>query len=65
MRWSRYSQIGQHRCPVLFNPELDFTDLLRRTLAGERPFEEWIHAHGHSDAEIAEVYGVIDGWLIC
>jgi hypothetical protein len=44
--------------------DLDFTDLLSRILAGERPFEEWMHAHGHSDAEIAEVYRVIDAWLI-
>ena len=44
--------------------ELNFADLLNRILAGERPFEDWMHAHGHSDTEIAEVYRVIDQWLI-
>ena len=33
-------------------------------MKGERPFEEWMYAHGRSDEEIAEVYGVIDGWLM-
>lgn len=43
---------------------VQFEDLLTRILAGERPFEDWMHAHGHSDEEIAEVYGKIDDWLI-
>ena len=43
---------------------LDIQDLLSRTMAGERPFEDWMHAHGHSDEEIAEIYGVIDRWLM-
>lgn len=44
--------------------EPQFEDLLSRILAGERPFEDWMHAHGHSDEEIAEVYRLIDQWLI-
>lgn len=44
--------------------ELQFEDLLNRILAGERPFEDWMHAHGHSDEEIAKVYRLIDQWLI-
>jgi len=44
--------------------EQQFEDLWSRILAGERPFEEWMHAHGRSDEEIAEVYRVIDEWLM-
>ena len=44
--------------------ETDFRDLLSRMIAGERPFEEWMHAHGHSDKEIAEIYKLIDEWLM-
>ena len=44
--------------------ELDIQDLLSRMMAGERPFEDWMHAHGHSEEEIADVYGVIDRWLM-
>ena len=43
---------------------LDIQDILRRLDAGERPFEDWMYAHGHSDEDIAEIYGVIDGWLM-
>jgi len=43
-------------------PEVE--DLWRRILAGERPFEDWMHAHGRSDTEIAEVYRLIDEWLM-
>jgi hypothetical protein len=43
---------------------MEFEDLVRRILAGERPFEDWMHAHGHSDEEIVEVYGKIDDWLM-
>lgn len=43
---------------------VQFEDLLTRILAGERPFEEWMHAHGHSDEEIAAVYDKIDQWLM-
>jgi hypothetical protein len=45
-------------------PEAQFEDLLSRILAGERPFEDWMHAHGRSDEEIAEIYKVIDQWLM-
>jgi hypothetical protein len=42
----------------------EFQELLERMLRGERPFEEWMHAHGHSDADIAEIYRVIDRCLM-
>lgn len=42
----------------------DVQDLLERMLAGERPFEEWMHAHGHSAQEIEEVYRLVDRWLM-
>jgi len=44
--------------------EPDLEDLWGRMLAGERPFEDWMHAHGRSDEEIAEVYRRIDEWLM-
>ena len=44
--------------------ETDFRDLLNRMIAGERPFEDWMHAHGRSDEEIAEIYQLIDEWLM-
>lgn len=44
--------------------EHQFQDLLSRILAGERPFEDWMHAHGRSDQEIAETYRLIDQWLM-
>ena len=42
----------------------EFVDLLSRILAGERPFEDWMRAHGHSDQDIAETYQIVDRWLI-
>jgi hypothetical protein len=42
----------------------DIADLLNRILAGERPFEDWMYAHGHSAETIAEVYKIIDEWLM-
>ena len=42
----------------------DFQDILRRIIAGERLFEEWMHAHGHSGEEIEEIYRIIDQWLM-
>jgi hypothetical protein len=44
--------------------ELGLEDLWRRILAGERPFEDWMHAHGRSDEEIEEIYRLIDEWLM-
>jgi hypothetical protein len=44
--------------------EPDFEALWSRILAGERPFEDWMHDHGRSDEEIAEVYRLIDEWLM-
>ena len=42
----------------------DVQECLDRMMKGERPFEEWMYAHGRSDEEIAELYGVIDRWLM-
>jgi hypothetical protein len=44
--------------------EGQFEELFARILAGERPFEDWMHAQGRSDEEIAEVYSLIDQWLM-
>ena len=42
----------------------DIQDFFRRLDAGERPFDDWMYAHGHSDEDIAEIYGAIDSWLM-
>lgn len=44
--------------------EAEFGELIERLKRGERPFEEWMHAHGHSEEEVAEIYRVIDTWLM-
>ncbi|MCX7045577.1 MAG: hypothetical protein NTX50_08860 [Candidatus Sumerlaeota bacterium] len=44
--------------------ELQLQDLVTRMMAGERPFEEWMRAHGHTDEEIDNIYRLIDQWLI-
>ncbi len=44
--------------------EGDIHNLVRRMLAGERPFEDWMYAHGHSRKDVAEVYEVVDQYLI-
>jgi hypothetical protein len=44
--------------------ETEIHDLLQRMVRGERPFDEWMRTHGRSDKEIAEVYSIIDRWLI-
>ena len=44
--------------------EQDFQDILSRIIAGERPFEESMHVHVHSDEEIEEIYKIIDQWLM-
>ncbi len=36
------------------------SDLVLRILAGERPFEDWMYAHGYSRKDVADVYQVID-----
>jgi len=44
--------------------ETDFGELIDRLIRGERPFEEWMYAHGHSEEEVAEIYRTIDKWLL-
>jgi len=44
--------------------QVDVRDLLSRIMQGERPFEDWMHQHGHSDEDIARVYQTIDAWLV-
>ncbi|NEO84518.1 MAG: hypothetical protein F6J87_09720 [Spirulina sp. SIO3F2] len=41
-----------------------FDELLSRLLAGENPFEEWMHQQGRSQSEINAVYRCIDDWLL-
>ena len=55
---------GQARIDVCDVSETDVRDLLSRMMAGERPFEDWMHAHGRSDEEIREVYKAVDEWLM-
>ena len=43
---------------------IEHLDLLGRMLAGERPFEDWMYARGHSAEEIAEIYRAVDRWLM-
>ena len=54
----------QEQFEVFGLPEQDFQDILSRMVAGERPFEEWMHAHGHSDEEIKDIYRMVDQWLM-
>ncbi|MDE0628598.1 MAG: hypothetical protein OXH99_19555 [Bryobacterales bacterium] len=42
----------------------DIDDALQRIERGERPFEEWMYAHGHTYDEVVEVYKSIDKWLV-
>ena len=44
--------------------QVDVRDLFTRIMQGERPFENWMHQHGHSDDDIARVYQTIDTWLV-
>ncbi len=42
----------------------DIKDTLERIMAGERPFEEWMHTHGYTTANIVNIYQAIDKWLV-
>ena len=42
----------------------DFEDALRRIARGERPFEEWMYAHGYTHQDVMAVYRRIDKWLV-
>ena len=42
----------------------DVDDALRRIALGERPFEEWMYAHGYTYEQVIEVYKSIDKWLV-
>ena len=44
--------------------EAEFGELIARLARGERPFEEWMYARGCSEEEVAEIYHVIDKWLL-
>ncbi len=44
--------------------EVDIEDLINRIMTGERPFEDWMYAHGYSDEDIKKVYTIIDNWLM-
>lgn len=43
--------------------EQELADFLDRLAGGERPFEEWMYAHGRTTEEVAALYRVIDGYL--
>ena len=51
--------------PAGFPTVLDVVDCLARMASGERPFEDWMRENGRSEADIAAVYALIDGWLGC
>lgn len=55
---------GQEEIEACGLSATDVQALVERMLAGERPFEDWMHAHGRSDEEIAETYRLIDQWLM-
>jgi len=42
---------------------VNMDDLIKRLAAGERPFEDWMYAQGHTTAEIADIYRRIDKCL--
>ena len=44
--------------------EIEIEEILNRIMEGERPFEDWMYAHGYSDEIIAEIYKIIDDWLM-
>ena len=43
--------------------DFDIDDLLERLNRGERPFEDWMYAHGYTRQHVAEVYRIIDSHL--
>jgi len=44
--------------------EVDTEDMIRRLLAGERPFEEWMYGQGYTTHEIEYIYQQIDRCLL-
>jgi hypothetical protein len=42
----------------------EFDGIIERLARGERPFEEWMLAHGYSQHAIAAIYRDIDAWLL-
>lgn len=49
---------------VLGLTKVQFEELLNQVRAGENPFEQWMKAQGHSDAEIAAAYHYVDTCLL-
>ena len=41
----------------------DVESALERISRGERPFEEWMYAHGHTYRDLTKGYKIIDRWL--
>jgi len=54
----------QEKLACLDFSESELMDLFARVLAGERPFEDWMRSNGRSEQEIAEIYQIIDQWLL-
>ena len=44
--------------------KVNLSALLEQLSNGERPFEEWMYAHGHTKQDIQKIYAVIDRWLV-
>jgi len=43
---------------------INLTELIEKITSGERPFEDWMYAHGRTKEEIEKIYLVIDKWLM-
>lgn len=43
--------------------EVDPEDMMRRLIAGERPFEEWMYGQGYTSSEIQSIYEQVDRCL--
>ena len=54
---------GPNRISFDVAADFDIDDLLERLNRGERPFEDWMYAHGYTRQHVAEVYRIIDGHL--
>ena len=54
----------QEKLACLDFSESERMELFARILAGERPFENWMRSNGRSEQEIAEIYQIIDQWLL-
>ncbi len=54
----------QEKLACLDLSKSELMDLFTRILAGEHLFEDWMRSNGRSEQEIAEIYQIIDQWLL-